>query len=235
MSTISNVILKKSSTFLVVILLAGCAAQDWGAQETGALGGAALGAGLGAIIGNQVGSPGAGIAIGSAFGALGGGLLGREVDSQNRTLDAQEKTLEEQERQLAENRRLIDELKAHGTDARITARGVVVNLPDVLFDFDSTRLTSGAYETTREVARAVNADGVRKISVEGHTDSSGTEDYNQRLALGRARAVSTQLSDQGVRRSRMSTRGFGESNPIASNQTETGRQRNRRVEIVIEN
>ncbi len=221
--------------FSLALLLCGCEGQKWGATETGAVGGAALGAGLGAIIGNQVGSPGAGIAIGSAFGALGGGLVGSKIEDQNAGLDAQEKTLEEQERQLQENKRLIEELKSRGTDARITDRGVVINLPDVLFQFDSAALTGAAYSTAREVAIAVESHGERHISVEGHTDSLGTDEYNQRLSLARARAVTSELVALVVKRSRISTRGFGESNPIASNQTESGRQRNRRVEIVVEN
>lgn len=233
-----NRIVRLGVVTLCMCLFLGCEGQRWGATETGAVGGAALGAGLGAIIGNQVGSPGAGIAIGSAFGALGGGLVGSEIDDQNAGLDAQEKTLEDQERQLQENKRLIEELKRRGTDARITDRGVVVNLPDVLFKFDSAVLTNAAFETAREVANAIERQGAgeeRRISVEGHTDSLGTDEYNQRLSLARARAVTSELVAQGVKRSRISTRGFGESHPIASNQTESGRQRNRRVEIVIEN
>lgn len=227
--------MKHCALILCACALWGCEGQQWGARETGAVGGAALGAGLGAIIGNQVGSPGAGIAIGSAFGALGGGLIGNEIDDQNVNLDAQEKTLEEQERQLQENKRLIEELKRGGTDARITDRGIVVNLPDVLFEFDSATLTSSALDTVRHVARAANEQADRHIAVEGHTDSLGTDEYNQRLSLARARSVTGELVAEGVRRSRITTRGYGESMPIASNQTESGRQRNRRVEIVIEN
>jgi outer membrane protein OmpA-like peptidoglycan-associated protein len=223
------------ASLLLVVALAGCEGQRWGARETGALGGAALGAGLGAIIGNQVGSPGAGIAIGSAFGALGGGLIGNELDGQNTNLDSQELLLEEQEQQLQENKRLLESLKRQGTDARITKRGVVVNLPDVLFEFDSATLTPSASGTVADVARAVNVNGERSVSVEGHTDSLGTEEYNQRLSLNRARSVTAELVAQGVKRARITTRGLGEASPVASNHSAAGRSKNRRVEVVIEN
>lgn len=220
---------------LSVIMLIGCENAQFGAREKGALGGAALGAGLGAIVGNQVGDPGAGIAIGSAFGALSGGLLGHQIDDTNRALDETERRLAERERELEENRRLLDELRRRGSDVRATDRGVVVNLPDVLFEFDSARLTSDARRTTRQIAEVLRAVPDRRVAVEGHTDSVGTISYNQRLSEARARAVADELISAGVSRRAVSVRGFGESDPIASNRTEAGRQRNRRVEVVIEN
>ena len=221
---------------LIFSLLASCENQQFGAREKGALGGAALGAGLGAIVGNQVGSPGAGVAIGSAFGALSGALVGNEMDNQQAALDARQKKLEEQDREIAANKRLLAELRAKGVDARATDRGVVINLPDVLFAFDRAELTSSAEDTVADIARALkNQASGRTIAVEGHADSKGSIAYNQRLSQNRAHSVAQQLSAEGIPHNRMNVRGYGESRPIASNDTESGRQRNRRVEVVVEN
>jgi len=217
------------------LLLVGCENAQFGAREKGALTGGAIGAGMGAIIGNQVGSSGAGIAIGSAFGALAGGLIGNDMDNQDRALSERDQQLNAQDQQIEENRRLIEELRRRGTDARLTQRGVVVNLPDVLFEFGSARLTSDARRTAGEIAEVLRSTPSRHISVEGNTDSVGSLSYNQMLSEDRARSVADQLVDAGVPRRDISIIGFGETRPLASNKTEAGRQRNRRVEVVIEN
>lgn len=228
--------IKSAATlFLVAFLCIGCQGQGLGATETGALGGGALGAGLGAIIGNQVGSTGAGIAIGGAMGALTGGLIGNQIDATDKSITERDQRISAQERELQENRRLIEELKASGLDVRTTDRGVVVNLPDVLFQFGSARLTEHARNSVSEIARVIKSHEGRKVSVEGHTDSVGTVQYNLTLSEDRARSVADGLANSGVNRRKLSVRGFGESRPITSNNTESGRSRNRRVEVIIEN
>jgi outer membrane protein OmpA-like peptidoglycan-associated protein len=216
--------------------LVGCENTKFGAREKGALGGAAVGAGLGAIIGNQVGDAGAGIAIGSAFGALSGGLIGNELDNQSGALEDRKSRLDKQQSDIEENRRLIAELRAKGVDASVTDRGVSINLPDVLFAFGSAELTINAQETAKDIAQTLDGrtDG-RRISIEGHTDSVGSESYNQRLSLNRARSVESQLVLEGIPSSQIKTRGFGENKPVASNSSDLGRQRNRRVEVILEN
>lgn len=216
-------------------LLIACQGRSLGRREGGALAGGAIGAGLGAIVGNQTGSSGAGIAIGSAIGALSGALVGNELDNQHEEINSREDQIAKQEQELEQNRRLIEELKARGADAYGSARGVVVNLPDVLFDFGSADLNSSADSTVREIARAISSVPNRDISIEGHTDSVGTYDYNQRLSESRARSVAQALTRNGVSRQQLKTRGLGESDPISSNSTDVGRTRNRRVEVVIEN
>ncbi len=223
---------------LLSLALLSCAAcQDFNlnATQSGALGGAAAGAGLGAIIGNQTGSAGAGVAIGSAVGALGGALVGRQIDRQDQAIDARQQRIDEQDRIIQENRRMIEELRRDGVDARSTERGIVVNLPDVLFEFGQSRLTRDAVSTVAEIADTVNKAPSRRISVEGHTDSVGSIDYNYRLSDSRARAVARELERNNVAPRRVSTKALGESEPIASNRTEQGRRRNRRVEVIIEN
>lgn len=230
-------ILKESCITICVassITLFGCS-QQFGATETGALAGTALGAGLGAIVGHETGHTGGGIAIGSAAGALAGALLGSQTDKQQSAIDQRNARLEQQERQLAENRRLIDQLRSRGADARSTGRGVVVNLPDVLFDFDRARLTADAVQVTNGIADVLKDVKGRYIAVEGHTDSVGTAQYNQRLSEQRAWAVADELVARGLPKRNIAVRGFGESVPVASNATSTGRQNNRRVEVIVEN
>lgn len=220
---------------LAVVCTIGCEGQRVGARETGALTGGALGAGLGAIVGNQFGSPGAGVAIGAGFGALTGGLIGNEIDNQDAALAERDERLRSQEAQLEENRRLISALRGRGVDVRSTDRGVVINLPDVLFEFNQSRLTSAARRTVREIGEIARTSGDRRIAVEGHTDSIGSIAYNKRLSVDRARAVADELVAEGVSGRRILIRGLGESEPVASNATDAGRARNRRVEVIIEN
>lgn len=219
------------------ILMAASACQDMniGATGAGALGGAAAGAGLGAIIGNQTGNAGAGVAIGSAVGALGGALVGRQIDNQDKAIDSRQRQIDEQDRIIQENRRMIDELRRAGVDARGSERGVIVNLPDVLFQFGKSDLTSTARDTATDISRTLQRAPARHISVEGHTDSIGSIDYNYRLSDARAKTVARELERNGIPARRISTRALGENEPIASNRTEQGRRLNRRVEVVIEN
>ncbi len=225
----------RALVLVALISFAGCENQQFGAREKGALMGGALGAGLGAVVGNQTGHPGAGVAIGSAFGALAGGTLGHTVDGQQRENDQRQSRLDSQERELAENRKLIQELKAAGADVRTTDRGVVVNLPDVLFEFGKANLTSSARRSVADIADAVKNVSGRKISVEGHTDSVGSVGFNQRLSEDRAYTVADALVDRGISKRTIAVKGFGESRPVATNSTASGRERNRRVEVIIEN
>jgi len=223
-------------TLIALSLVVGCAEQG-GVSTTGkgVLTGGALGAGLGAIIGHQTGNTGAGIAIGSAAGLLGGGLVGNQVEQGDRKFEERGRAIENQEKILEENRRLIEQLRNRGADVRTTDRGIVVNLPDVLFEFDSARLTNDARRTARDISEVVAGVPSRSIYVEGHTDSVGTLTYNQKLSEDRAWSVADALAKDGVRRDRLFVKGFGENDPIASNSTEAGRKRNRRVEVIIGN
>lgn len=118
-------------------------------------------------------------------------------------------------------------------ETRETARGLVVNMSDVLFDFDSANLKPGAREKVARIAGILQSHPDLKIQVEGHTDNIGSDDYNQRLSQRRAESVRAGLVQQGVARDVVGTAGFGESKPVATNGSATGRQQNRRVEIVV--
>ena len=228
--------MKKICMAALLVLALGCQpGGSIGATETGALGGAAAGAGLGAIIGHQSGDTGAGIAIGSAAGAIGGALIGNQIDTQNRRLDEQDQIIAQQGAIIEENRRLLNELRAKGVDVRNSDRGVVVNLPDVLFEFGKSGLTPNARGIVREIAGVLRDAQDRQLSVEGHTDSIGTIEYNYRLSSARARNVADALAQNGIPARRITTKALGETDPLSSNKTEEGRRRNRRVEVIILN
>ncbi len=210
----------------------GCAANQ---ATKGALAGGALGAGLGAIVGNQAGNTGAGIAIGSAAGALSGALIGNSFDSQDQANQQLSGQVAQNQQRLDENRRLIEELRSRGADVRSSKRGVVVNLPDVLFEFDRANLTREAVRTLEEIGDVIKDVRDRNIAIEGHTDSLGSVTYNKDLSLRRAESVARELGSRGVSRGQMNVRGFGEGSPIATNNTDSGRARNRRVEVIVEN
>jgi outer membrane protein OmpA-like peptidoglycan-associated protein len=114
-----------------------------------------------------------------------------------------------------------------------TARGLIVNISDVLFDFNKYTLQPGAREKMAKVSGILLAYPGLKIQLEGHTDSIGTDEYNLKLSQQRADAVREYLIGQGVPASTVTATGFGKTTPVASNDTAAGRQRNRRVDMVV--
>jgi outer membrane protein OmpA-like peptidoglycan-associated protein len=118
-------------------------------------------------------------------------------------------------------------------ETRETARGLIVNLSDVLFDFNKATLRPGAREKLAKVAGIILAHPGLRMEAEGHADAVGTDDYNQRLSERRAQSVSAFLMEQGIKRDTITAMGFGESRPVATNGTAEGRQQNRRVELVV--
>lgn len=124
--------------------------------------------------------------------------------------------------------REIADLKAEETE-----RGFVMTLKDVLFDFDKADLKTGSTRTMERIADYLQEFPARKIKVEGFTDSRGSDTYNQGLSERRADAVVSALVNAGVSRNRIDAAGFGEQFPVANNETEVGRQQNRRVEIIM--
>jgi outer membrane protein OmpA-like peptidoglycan-associated protein len=116
---------------------------------------------------------------------------------------------------------------------RDTARGLIVNMSDVLFDTGKHSLRPLAREKLAKVAGIVSGHPGLRLAVEGHTDSVGGDDYNQTLSEERGTAVRDYLTQEGMAADSVTTRGFGKTQPVASNDTAAGRQQNRRVEIVI--
>jgi outer membrane protein OmpA-like peptidoglycan-associated protein len=116
---------------------------------------------------------------------------------------------------------------------RDSARGLIVNMSDVLFDTGSYTLKPGAREKLAKISGIVLAHAGLSLQIEGHTDSVGGDDFNQQLSERRADSVRDFLAEQGVAPSSITARGFGKMQPVASNDTAEGRQRNRRVELVV--
>ena len=224
---------------LIVSFVGGCAQIDQLSKTTKGAGlGGLTGAVAGGIIGGQVGHPVAGAAIGGTVGALGGGLVGRSLDQQDQALAERQAKLEQQRREVERNRAVIEELKRSNIEAWESARGITVNLPNVLFEFDSARLIPGGRAKVSQMASILNRQAAgRRISVEGHAsrERADQEAYNQRLSERRAQSVADELVDDGLSRDRITSAGFGTRFPLSSNETEEGRRKNRRVEVIIEN
>ncbi len=116
---------------------------------------------------------------------------------------------------------------------RDSARGLIVNMSDVLFDTGSSTLKPGAREKLAKISGIVLAHPGLSLQIEGHTDSVGTDEFNQELSGRRADAVRDYLAQEGVPASSMIAKGFGKTQPVATNDTPEGRQRNRRVELIV--
>lgn len=225
----------------VLVFVVGCS-QPLSTREKATLGGAGLGAATGAIIGAAVGNPGAGAAIGGALGGVTGAVAGDRFQKRDTELAANQQQIERQRQEIARNRQLLEELKRRNLEARETERGVVVNLPDVLFEFGRSDLTGDAQGRVQGIADVLNnqAQG-RRVSIEGHTDAIGSEEANQLLSERRAASVASALTTSGVDQARVTTTGYGERYPVAPNtnpdgsDNSAGRAKNRRVEVVIEN
>jgi OmpA-OmpF porin, OOP family len=130
-----------------------------------------------------------------------------------------------------ETQRMQDELKE--MQAKQTERGMVLTLGDVLFDTGKATLKPGAYETIDRLAAVLNASGDRRVTIEGHTDSTGSDATNQALSEQRALAVQSALMQRGVSGAQIASLGKGEGTPVAGNDTAAGRQQNRRVEMIF--
>lgn len=232
----------QSSAFLATLaLVAGCS-QPLSTREKGVLAGGGIGAATGAIIGAAVGNPGAGAAIGGALGGAAGGLVGDQLQKRDQVAAEQQRETEQQRQELARNRELLEGLKRQNLEARETERGVVVNLPDVLFEFGRAELTSEARVKARDIADVLNDRARdRRVAVEGHTDSIGSATFNQELSERRAGNVVIALENSGVTSGRITAQGYGKRYPVAPNtnpdgtDNPAGRAKNRRVEVVIQN
>lgn len=143
------------------------------------------------------------------------------------------RTAADAERERAELREKLQQQLNIILDTRESARGLIVNMSDVLFDTGSATLKPGAREKLARVAGVLLAHPGLEITIEGHTDSVGGDAYNQDLSERRAQSVRTYLVSQGIPRDTIEAMGFGESRPVVTNATASGRQQNRRVELVI--
>jgi outer membrane protein OmpA-like peptidoglycan-associated protein len=150
-------------------------------------------------------------------------LQARAAEADRRAQEAREASLRAQtlEQELAD-------LKAKRTE-----RGLVLTLGDVLFETGRANLQPGAYATIDRLAAALREVPSRQVMIEGHTDSVGSDEFNQRLSESRAQSVQSALLQRGVAANQITTLGKGETTPIASNDNAAGRQQNRRVELIF--
>lgn len=125
------------------------------------------------------------------------------------------------------------EMQLKELNAKKTERGMVITLGDVLFNTNKAQLSAGGINNVTKLADFLNKYPQRKVMIEGHTDSTGSASYNQALSERRAEAVQKALAEMGIDGGRIAMRGYGESSPVANNETAAGRQLNRRVEIVL--
>ncbi len=146
---------------------------------------------------------------------------------------ARKAAAEQSEREKQELRNKLAEQLNNVLETRDTTRGLIVNLSDVLFDTGKYTLRPVAREKLAKLSGIVLAYPSLKLEVEGHTDSVGADDYNQHLSEDRANAVRDFLVHEGIDSSSIASRGFGESQAVATNDTAAGRQQNRRVELVV--
>jgi len=203
---------------LAVVTLWGCAAPQNKTQQGAMYGtgiGAAVGAGLGQVIGGNTKSTLIGAGIGAALGGVAGGSIGRYMDNQEAALQQQFAASD-----AANIQRNADVL-------------AVTFKSDMLFDVNSATLKAGASTEINRVSQVLVQYPQTNVQIAGHTDSSGSETYNQTLSERRAMSVQNALIQQGVDSMRLQTIGFGEGQPIADNATEAGRQLNRRVVVTI--
>lgn len=197
-------------TALFAILLASCKTAT--RTQKGAVIGAAGGGAVGAVIGKAAGNTAMGAIIGATVGGVTGAVIGRKMDKQ----------AEEMEKVLGD------------AEVRREGEGIVVKFKEqVLFAFNSSDLGGNAQTNLNKLVEVLNRYPDTDITVIGHTDSKGTDAYNQTLSEKRANSVISYLRSRNITSSRLTAKGMGESDPIASNDTEDGRSQNRRVEFVI--
>ena len=153
-------------------------------------------------------------------------VVSQEADSLRRVAEQANERLNAALTQL---RTLVTEI----TNLRETTRGLVISLSDILFDVDKATLRGGAEQNVRRIAAILNQYPEHQIAVEGHTDATGGDAYNQRLSEDRAAAVRLSLVAGGIDPARITSRGYGKAQPVATNDTPEGRQQNRRVEVIV--
>lgn len=199
-----------SMLLAVTLIFSGC--NTWSNTTKGAVIGTGGGAAVGAVIGKTLGNTAAGAIGGAVVGGTVGAIIGQNMDRKAKELNEE-----------------ID-----GVTVQRVEEGIAVSFDSgILFDFDSSSLRPEGYKNLRKLVGIINRDDDTILMIVGHTDSRGDEDYNLRLSERRAQSANRYMVSQGLSASRIQIVGRGEYEPIADNDTEDGRQKNRRIEVAI--
>jgi outer membrane protein OmpA-like peptidoglycan-associated protein len=206
--------MKKLGIFFIIAVLIfgliGCASMK--RRDKGAIIGAASGGVLGGIIGKQAGNTAVGAILGAAVGGAAGAYIGNYMDKQAADLQAD----------------------LEGAKIERVGEGIKITFSSgILFNVNKSDLQPTAQDNLQKLATILNKYPDTQVLIEGHTDSDGKEDYNMDLSMRRANSVATYLSGLQVDPTRFHTMGYGETQPVASNDTVEGKAQNRRVEIAI--
>ncbi len=180
--------------------------------QKGGIVGASGGAVIGGMIGKSKGNTALGAILGATVGGAAGAIIGRRMDKQ------------------------AEEIKREMPNAQVerVGEGIKITLgSDILFDVDSYTLKAETKQQLIDFSKTLNKYDDTDIRIEGHADATGSEDHNLKLSKQRADAVSNFLTAQGVKTSRVDETGYGEAQPVADNTTETGRRKNRRVDVAV--
>jgi len=198
---------------VICLLASGCSStHKLSNQDKGVAIGAGSGAVVGGVIGHAAGNTGLGAIIGAAVGGVTGGVIGHHMDKQ------------------------AEEIKNEVPGAKVerVGEGIVVEFSEaVLFGYDQSNLNAQAYRSLDKLTTILQKYPDTDLEIDGHTDSKGTESYNQTLSERRAQAVADYLISRGISSGRIRTVGMGERYPKYPNATEEGRAGNRRVEFQI--
>jgi len=197
---------------MLVALVSAGACASLSKKEKGAIIGAGTGAAVGAAVGSATGSTARGAIIGAAVGGTAGAIIGHQMD--------------QQAKEIQQN--------IPGAVVERVGEGLQVTFESgLLFGFDSDVLRAGARENLATFASSLDKYPGTDVLIVGHTDSVGTDAYNSSLSGRRAASAAAYLVSRGVAVTRLRSTGRGETEPIASNDSEVGRQKNRRVEVAI--
>jgi outer membrane protein OmpA-like peptidoglycan-associated protein len=197
---------------LVAVVCAAGACASFNNQEKGGAIGAAAGGAVGAVVGNNTGSTARGAIIGAVVGGVAGAVIGHQMDQQAKELEA-----------------VVPE-----ADIERVGEGIQVTFASgLLYGFDSDAIRPEAARNLQSLAASLKEHPETQLLIVGHTDALGATAYNQDLSTRRADAASRYLVSQGIAVSRLQTAGRGELEAVGSNETEAGRQMNRRIEVAI--
>lgn len=195
-----------------LLILGSLSCSGWSRKQKGAAAGAAAGGVIGGIIGKKAGNTAVGAILGAAIGGAAGAYIGDYMD-----------------KQAAEIEQDIE-----GATVERVGEGIKITFDSgILFDVDKATLKARSQAEIADLAVILNKYPDTNILLEGHTDATGSDEYNLELSRKRSQSVANQLATSGVNATRFTIMGYGESQPVGDNETDVGRALNRRVEIAI--